>query len=323
MKKVITLCALLCLCGCNIPQQAQPVPQKTLVPKKMPHTPQQDAPAQNTTVTNPSEPPSDAVDLSLMAPQAVAVIKQFANLLEVNDIKKEQFVFVTPQEEKIRVDALSIHKLDISLEQEARLGSIFYYDWFSYDSGKSGKNTIDVYLKDKVACKKHLFVHDGEHDESFDTGRNVRIVCGVIDKTFDDLYPHETMGDGICFETKAWVIAQSDEVRPHLAQLEERIHKNAGGVGLSDFVIKKEYITPYEDYLTLVEIYNEPDGTVREVSTMGFRYNRELEAFFISDFETEEYHTLHFGNRAMKEIFRKKCEQETEARAAEKYQNLL
>ncbi len=317
MKKIITICSIICLCGCGIGYKTQPVPQKT------PPVPQQITPKHDTPGTVPSEPPSDAVDLSSMAPKAVAVIKQFADLLEVDDIKKERFVFTTPQEERIEVDALSIRKLDISPEQETRLGSIFYYDWFSYDSGTSGENVIDVYVKDGVACKKHLTVYGSEHDKSLGTGRNMRIVCGMIHKTFDDLYPHEPMGDGMCFETKGWVIAQSDEMKPRIERMQKEIQANGGGAGLVSFAIKKEYITPYEDYLQLVETYREPDGTIREASTMNFRFNHEQETFFIVDSGTEEYHALHFGDRAMKEIFRKKCEQEMEARAAKKYQSLL
>ncbi len=322
MKKIIITCALLCLCGCSVPPKAHVVPQKT--PPVLQQT--QPAPTNNTTVTNPSEPPSDAVDMSsltAMTPQTV--ITSFANLLDVTEMQKDQFVFVTLDGEQRNIDGIAIYKRNILSGQEAALDTVFQREWLLHDSGKLNDSEIALYLKDNVVCKKHLIVYGDERGGgTYPTGRDVYIVCGISGEEMgDDLYPYgRDLNSGACIEAQKWVIMHSEEVQSHIAAMQKEIQANGCGAGLADFELLRDQPMSTDMYFVLMEIYNKPDGTTDRKVAMNFWFDPEAEEFFVDDPVTKNHHALHYADHTTMDTFRKKCAQEMKKSAEDAYLRL-
>ncbi len=320
MKKIIILCSIVCLCGCGIGHNVQPVQQRTQ------HAPQQTAPTNSTPVTNPSEPPSDVVDVSsltAMTPQTV--IASFATLLDVTEMQKDQYRFITPGGEQVTVDGLAVYKWGVSQEQEEIIDTTFDNDWLLYDFGVLQDSVIGLYVKGDIVCKKHLITYEAERgfEETVNTRRDMRVMCGISDKSLHALYPHEPIDSGGCFETQSWMIMQSDEMKPYVAEMEAEIHANTGGPGRIFFEIKRDGVDEQVEYFTLAETYREPDGSLREEYTMSFYFDNESDTFVKYDPDTSTGNDLHYHDQNMRDVFRNKCAQESETRAVEDYQRLL
>ncbi len=309
MQKIIILCTLICLCGCSVPQQA-------------PSMPQQDIPTNN----NPAEPPSTAVDMSsLTAITPQTVITFFTNLLDVNEMQKDQFVFVTLDGERRNIDGISVYKRNILSGEEMELNSIFQREWLLHDSGKLNDNEIALYLKDNVVCKKHLIVYGDERGgNTYPTGRDVHIVCGISGEEMgDDLYPYgRELSGRVCTEAQKWVIMQSEEVQSHIAAMKKDIQANAGGVGLADFELLRDQPMSTDIYFVLMEVYDEPDGTNSKKAAMNFWFNPEVKEFFVDVPVTKINHALHYANHTTMDIFRDKCAQELKKSAEDDYLRL-
>ncbi len=296
---MMIVCALLCLCGCNAPQKTQPIPQ-------------QDAPRQGTTPTQPSGTATSDDNLA-----ARETVENFAQALgvDVDAVEAETFVFATLNEKRLNVDGFSLTKSQYPAEKSALLDDLFA-QWSIYSYGVWHEDTIMLYTADNLVCKRHLIYNAADMETGHMSATyDVHISCGAHIMTPDELHPQEMAGEQDCVDAKVWFISQSDDIKPYIAL------KETSG---NSFVLKKQYdTTTYDNYFELLEKRRKSDGSFVEFPIMHFQCNDDAGICQRHYPETQTLEDLHYTDPTVVDTFRSKCAQEVEMRSDAEYERLL